>query len=80
MRIGFAVAIAACLAGSPAMADVVIGTDHDATRHEDRANQERDAAHHDMDKAREHTVAAHDQERRGDNDKDREGVRVEIGH
>jgi hypothetical protein len=72
--------VSAVARASPAMGDVVIGTNHDATRHEDRANQERDAAHHDMDKAREHTVAAHDQERRGDNDKDREGVRVEIGH
>jgi len=67
MRFGYAVAIAACLGGSPAMAELVIGGDHDSARHEDRADQQREAAHHDMDEARQKAAvgnfrgAAHEQ-------------------
>ena len=87
MRIGFALAMAAFLAGSPAMADVVINTDNDAAHHQDRAEQERNAAHRDQqmarehaDAAREHADAARDEAHRADHDTNRDGVRVEIGH
>jgi hypothetical protein len=48
MRKAYAFGLAAFLAASPAMADVVIGTGGgDAARHEQRAEQDRMAAHHD---------------------------------
>ena len=53
MRIGYAVAVAALLAGAPAMADVVVSTGNngDATRHEYRADQDRAAGHQEMNDA-----------------------------
>jgi len=52
MRTAYAIGLAAFLAASPAMADVVIGGgDHDAVRHEQRADQDRGAAHHDQSQA-----------------------------
>ena len=87
MRMGFALAIATCLAGSPAFADVAFGPDHDGIRHEERVEHERDAAHRDRERAREHAEAARedadaarDREHRVDNDRDRGGVRLEVGH
>jgi len=53
MRICYALAMAGFLAGSPAMAQVVIGGGNDAARHEYRADQERAAGRHDMHEARE---------------------------
>jgi hypothetical protein len=53
MRIGYAVAVAALLAGSPAMAQVIIGGgDNDAARHEYRADQDRAAGRQEMNEAR----------------------------
>ena len=57
MRIGYAVAMAAFLAASPAMAQVVIGGDHDAARHEYQADQQRHAAQEDMHES--HELAEH---------------------
>ena len=57
MRATYAIGLAAFLAASPAMADVVIGGgDNDATRHEMRADQDRAAARHDSAEAREHAA------------------------
>ena len=53
MRIGYALVMAGLLAGSPAMAQVVIGGGNDAERHEYRADQERAAGRHDMRESRE---------------------------
>lgn len=79
MRLGFAVAMAVCLAGSPAMADMTITTDHDAAHHEDRADQERNAAHRDMEKSHEHAATAREEQNRRDHDADRHGgVHVDV--
>jgi hypothetical protein len=57
MRKAYALGLAAFLAASPAMADVVIGGgDNDSVRHEQRADQDRAAARHDMGEAREHAA------------------------
>jgi hypothetical protein len=57
MRKTYALGLAAFLAASPAMADVVIGgTDNDGVRHEQRADQDRAAARHDNAEAREHAA------------------------
>ena len=53
MRIGYALAVAGILAGSPAMAQVIIGGGDDAARHDYRADQERNAARRDMRESRE---------------------------
>ena len=53
MRIGYAVAISAFLAGTPAMAQLVIGRDNDSARHEYRADQDRAAGRQEMNQARE---------------------------
>jgi hypothetical protein len=54
MRKAYALGLAAFLAASPAMADVVIGGgDNDAARHEQRAMQNRSAARQDNAAARE---------------------------
>lgn len=53
MRIGYAVAVAALLAGTPAMAQVIVGGgDNDSTRHEYRADQDRAAGRQEMNDAR----------------------------
>ncbi len=57
MRTAYALGLAAFLAASPAMADVVIGGgDHDAVRHEQRADQDRAAARHDQAEAQRHAA------------------------
>jgi len=49
MKKAYAIGLAAFLAASPAMAQVVIGGgDNDAARHEQRAQQDRMEAHHDQ--------------------------------
>lgn len=58
MRTVYAIGMAAFLAASPAMADVVIGGgDNDSARHEQRAMQDRAAARHDSNEARERAAA-----------------------
>src|SRR5262249_43151448 len=53
MRTVYAFGLAAFLAGSPAMAQVIIGGgDNDAARHEAQAQQDRADAHQDMNQAR----------------------------
>jgi hypothetical protein len=53
MRMGYAVAVAALLAGTPAMAQVTITSgDNDAARHEYRADQDRAAGRQEMNEAR----------------------------
>lgn len=53
MRIGYAVAVVALLAGTPAMADLSITAgDNDAARHEYRADQDRAAGRQEMNEAR----------------------------
>ncbi len=52
MRTAYAVGLAAFLAVSPAMAQVIIGGgDNDAARHEAQAQQDRADAHQDMNQA-----------------------------
>ena len=52
MRIGYAVAVAALLAGTPAMAQVIVGGgDNDAARHEQRADQDRSAGRQELSEA-----------------------------
>ncbi len=52
MRAAYAVGLAAFLAVSPAMAQVIIGGgDNDAARHEAQAQQDRADAHQDMNQA-----------------------------
>jgi hypothetical protein len=53
MRKAYALGLAAFLAASPAMADVVIGGGNDAARHDQRAMQDRSAAQQDSAEARE---------------------------
>ncbi len=48
MRTAYALGLAAFLAASPAMADVVIGTDNDSARHDMRAQQDRNDARQDQ--------------------------------
>ena len=54
MRIGYAAAVAALLAGSPAMAQVVIGTPDNgaAQQHQNQADQDRALGRENMDAAR----------------------------
>ena len=52
MRAAFAYGLAAFLAISPAMAQVVIGGDNDAARHDMKAQQDRADANQDMNQAR----------------------------
>jgi len=53
MRISYAAAVAVMLAGTPAMAQVIVGGgDNDAARHEQRADQDRSAGHQEMNEAR----------------------------
>jgi hypothetical protein len=51
MRISYAAAVAAMLAGTPAMAQVIVG-DNDAARHEQHADQDRSAGRQEMNEAR----------------------------
>jgi len=48
MRTVYAIGIAAFLAASPAMAQVVINTDNDSARHDMRAQQDRSMANQDQ--------------------------------
>ena len=50
MRKALSIGLAAFLMASPAMAQVVIGGDNDAARHEQRAQQDRMQAHRDFDR------------------------------
>jgi hypothetical protein len=53
MRTAYAFGLAAFLAVSPAMAQVIIGSgDNDAARHDAQAQQDRADAHQDMNQAR----------------------------
>jgi hypothetical protein len=52
MRTLYSLGVAAILLTSPAMAQVVIGGDNDAARHEHRAMQDRADAHRDSAEAR----------------------------
>jgi hypothetical protein len=54
MRIGYAVAVAALLAGTPAMADfsITAGGDNASARHAYRADQDRAAGRQEMNEAR----------------------------
>jgi hypothetical protein len=52
MRISYAVAVAAFLAGTPAMAQVIVsGGDHDSARHEAQADRDRAAGRQNMEAA-----------------------------
>ena|SRR5579871_6466778 len=57
MRKTLVYGVAAFLAVSPAMAQVIIGGDNDAARHEMKAQQDRADAHQDMNQARRDAAA-----------------------
>jgi hypothetical protein len=71
MRTAYALGLAAFIAATPAMAQVVIGGGGDASRHEAQAQQDRAQARQDSAEARQHAAmgdyrgAAREQQRGG---------------
>ena len=86
MRTAYAIGLAAFLAASPAMAQVVISTDNDAARHDQRAQQDRMDAHHDQAEAQRDAAmgnyrgAAHEQNEARDEWRDSQHQQHDADH